>query len=247
MRERLAQAADPRVFVLLTCLGGILVWRAAFPAVLLYLATALLPFGLKTLRGRAEPGALAGIFRFALFWACLKLAMDAASFALSNWPAFADCQAALLTAAGQALLLFLQVFALMTAALALTLALSPSMLARAVSWLIRPFAGKNAWKPALAFALMAHYLPRIQRMIRQAKTAALSRGLPAKGKAFWLLAFPHIFRMLARGTWSQAVAIAGRGLDTAEAWTYKKPLAPAALVALVLGAAWLVFPVFSFA
>lgn len=235
--------ADPRVCVFLTCLAGVLVWHADFPGVLAYLVAALAPYGAEGIRDRAEPGAFRSLCFFALFWAGLKCVVDAVAAFAGLWPDLSAALETLSPVPGQAGLLFVRIFSLMAAALALTLYLSPGKLALAVGWFIRPLAGKNAWKPALAFALMAHYLPRIHRMIRQCRTAALTRGLPSKGVTFWKIAFPHLFRLLGQSTWNQAVAIVCRGLDSEEAWAMKRPLPGPALAAMLLGAALLALPV----
>ncbi|MDL2267769.1 hypothetical protein LJC46_07270 [Desulfovibrio sp. OttesenSCG-928-G15] len=229
--------------MLLTCLAGVLVWKAEFPGVWLYLVAALAPYGLRSIRDRAEPGAFSGLCFFALFWAVLKCVVDAVFAFATHWPDASAAFVALGPAPAQAALLCIRIFSLMALALALTLYLSPGRLALAVGWFIRPLAGKNAWKPALAFALMAHYLPRIHRMIRQCRTAALTRGLPSKGLAFWKIAFPHLFRLLGQSTWNQAVAIVCRGLDAQEAWVMNRPLPLCALAAMALGAGLFILPV----
>lgn len=170
-------------------------------------------------------------FRIALFWAGLKFVFDALGLV---WSAYGSTEGAIALQAAlsaplpgyayAAGLLFVRLLALMLAALALTLAFSTRSLALALGWFLRPLGAERAWKPALAFALMAQYLPRIHRVAAQTRLAAQSRRLPSSGLAYWKLAFPQMFRILAESTWSQAVGIAGRGLDRAEAWQNTQPL-----------------------
>lgn len=245
-----AALADPRMCVLLTALLGLMVWRAKLPAVLVFLALVATAFAIGNLTRRMEPGSLGRTLRFAAFWAGIKLFFDIANLLWRLWPQLAAAglpHAFPLLAAGlpppleDALLLFLRLLTLMAAALALALHLSPRSLALAVTWFLRPLAGKNAWKPALALALMAQYLPRIHHISAQTRLAARSRGLPDSGLAYWRIALPQVIRLLSQSAWGRAVGIVSRGLDCPEAWSENAPLPPAAFAAAGLMAAGIVF------
>ena len=253
----LAAVADPRMCLLLTALLGILAWRAGAPALCVYFAAVLALFTAGGLHRRLAPGSARRTLYFALFWPLLKLGLDVASSLWAVWPQLAPhlsditllthdgagslTQSGLLPlldtlrssftlAALEAGIVFLRLLVLMSTALALTSLTSPRSLGLALTWLLRPFAGRHAWKPALALALMAQYLPQIHRISGQTRTSARSRGLPHTGLQYWRIALPHMFRLLAHSTWKQALAIAGRHLATSEAWVMAQPLAPAALV-----------------
>ena len=75
-----------------------------------------------------------------------------------------------------------------------------------------------AWEPALALALMIHFLPLGWRVMGQVrKTLALRcPHLPLSRR--WLVFASAVVRNLARRSWEQTVAVAARGLDREEVW-----------------------------
>lgn len=245
---------DARPAVLLTALMGVLAWKAGAPALCLYLA-AMSPLFLRVeCRRRMPPGTARRTLLFALAWPLLKFVMDAVSVFRTEWTHVSgflggggppEASASLLTVCGPGLgvageeagLLFLRLLVILGAALALTFSFSPPAIALAVSRFLRPLAGRRAWTAALALALMARYVPRIHALCAQTKIAAQSRGLPRRGLARLRIWLPHVFRLLACDTWTQALALASRRLDVPEAWQSRAPLEARAAFGVVFAGA----------
>lgn len=230
--------ADPRLCLVLTMVMSVSAWSAPPFSLFLYLAVMGAIWVSCRLWLTAPPKALRSACRFSLFWALCAFLVDGSSLVPALWAhaAAATPDAAPLavgvptlgaegiTLARVSALLFLRLFSLMLAALILTSLCSPRSLGLALTWFLRPFCREHAWKPALALALMAQYLPLILQALHTTRTAFRSRGLPAHGLRYWLRALPHTFRLLADRTYSQAVAVISRGLDTEAAWNTLRPL-----------------------
>lgn len=255
INQRFRNAADPRLCLTLTMVMSVAVWTARPLALCLYLAVMGSIWTVCRLRQTAPPGALRSAIRFSLFWALCAFLVDGSGLLPALWahavaattpdaPSLAVLGGEAATLLRASSLLFLRLFTLMLAALILTSLCSPRSLGLALTWFLRPFCREHAWKPALALALMAQYLPLILQTLHTTRTAFRSRGLPAQGPRYWLRALPHTFKLLADRTYSQAVAVISRGLDTETAWNTLRPLRAGeyALAAAGSGAIlWLAF------
>ena len=199
--------ADPRPLLLVALCYGILVWQVG-PLGLAAIGMGVLgalahPF----MRRRHTPGMVRGLVRFCAFWGLLKFALDM----LVATPDVADALAGAALLSGRLALLG-------GIGMVLTLAVSPRALALALAWALRPLMGDAAWRPALALALMLHFLPLTQRTVTQV-TQCAARRQPHGGLRRRLTLVPAaILRILGQRTWQQTVALAVRGLDTPEAW-----------------------------
>lgn len=199
--------ADPRPLLLVAIAYGILVWQVG-PTGLATIAVGVLgALAHPLVRRRRTPGMVRGLVRFCAFWGLLKFALDM----LVEVPDVAGALAGAALLSGRLALLG-------GIGMALTLAVSPRALALALAWLLRPLMGDAAWRPALALALMLHFLPLTQRTVAQVLQSAAQRQ-PHGGLRRRLTLVPAaILRILGQRTWQQTVALAVRGLDTAEAW-----------------------------
>lgn len=237
---------DPRLSLLLAGYYGVLVWRLpplglAVTAVGLagLLATAPLRRGLR-------PGMLRGHAWFVLLWMALRFVLawlepTEGTFAapggdggLTGMPHFAWPDGPPPAhAAREAGMLGLRLALLIGIGLTLALAASPRALGLALVWLLRPVLGRRAWQPALGVALMVHFLPMAQGAFAQIARAADLRGpLPLRRRAVLLPS--AMLRILGQRTWTQAVAVAARGLDRSEAWQPDFPFRPAQWTAALL-------------
>lgn len=121
----------------------------------------------------------------------------------------------------------IQLSSLVLLGLLLAGAYSAYNLACAFSWCLRPlhsFTKIESWKLALALALLLNYIPRIFETLDSIRQATRLRHLPTQGFAYWRMAIPRFFGILAEQTWSQAVAIASRKLDSSAPWAMLAPL-----------------------
>ncbi|MBF0531440.1 MAG: hypothetical protein HQK55_19650 [Deltaproteobacteria bacterium] len=222
--------ADPRLKIVLTILWGGLTWKAG-PAGLI--GCALILIGVLFLlryRQAANPKIARTYFTFVLGWMSLKLILDLwAGIELS-------------AAAANTGIFGLRLFVLLLLGLFLAQSTSPRRLGLALSWFLRPIAGRNSWKSALALALMVHFLPLIWQTMDRVKTTILLRAAHASWRQRQLLFLKATLRTLSHKTYQQAMAIAARGLDSPEMWVadFNSP----ALVYIVgviiaaLGVAW---------
>ena len=210
MMRRLAahlRSLDPRLKTGVCLLCGPGVWllqpmyAAALSAILAVLA---LPLALTQPLGR---GMLRRLCWFVLLWTAIKLGLDLLS------------GAALAGAARDGLVLAVRLSALLMLGLVLSLSTSAHSLGLALVWALRPVIGRErAWRAALSLALMVHFLPLCLSTLDQVSTAFRSR-CPGGSLAQRALIVPlAVIRGLGQRTWNQALAVAGRGLDRAEAW-----------------------------
>lgn len=197
---------DPRLKLAWALVAGVGVWCSgpaglwAWLAMLAFVAAALRPLwpgGLRLWRGGLG---------FVLFWGLLKTGLDL--WAGAAWDA---------ALAGGALMA-LRLFCLLLLGLALALSTPPRQCGLALSWAGRPLLGPRAWEPALALALMIHFLPLGWRVMGQVRRTLALRcpHLPLSRR--WLVFASAVVRNLARRSWEQTVAVAARGLDREEVW-----------------------------
>lgn len=147
------------------------------------------------------------LFTFILFWVVLKAFLDGIS-GLSL--------ATLLIQSGE---LGIRLTGLLLLGLGLAMSTSARALGMAVSWALKPFiGGERAWKIALSLALMVHFLPMCLSTMTQVKETVASR-CPHFGFRQKMVLIPQVvLRSLGQKTWNQTLAVAGRGLENAEAW-----------------------------
>lgn len=144
---------------------------------------------------------------FVLLWTAVKIGLDLVS-------------GLALRAAGLAgLILAVRLSGLLLLGLALALSTSTRALGMAAAWALRPVVGRErAWRTALSLALMVHFLPLCLATMEQVSSAFRQR-CPRGGLSRRLTVVPlAVIRNLGQKTWSQTLAVAGRGLDDASAW-----------------------------
>lgn len=207
--------ADPRVKLLVALALGVLIWRAGWPGLAVYV-TAL--GALALLHRDVWPGGrhlLRTYLFFVLFWSGSKFLLGL--WGASDWRVVG--LAALLAAARISCLLLLGTV--------LTMTTSERAMGRGLSALLRPLLGaERSWRLALSFALMAHFLPLTWRTVEQVRRSVRLRcpGMPLRRRVPLLV--QAVLRSLGRVTWDQSLAIAGRGLDRSEAWRTRLPFRP---------------------
>lgn len=222
---------DPRLKIALGLMLAVLIWVAGPAGVAAYalgLSVALMAARLGPVFGLAFKSYLL----FLGIWSGLKFLVGA----INGLPVAVN-----LAGTG---LLTARLYTLLALGLILSGSSSPRSLGLAVSWYLRPL-GRWTWQPALALALMIHFLPLVGQTFVQIRQAIGLRchGLPAHQRLILLL--QASLRALTQRTWDQTLALAGRGLDTPEAWQARMPwiardLASGSLLAMVLAVlAWL--------
>jgi len=165
-----------------------MVWRLA----------AIQPLGAKMIRS---------LMVFVLFWMGIKVVLDGLTGVPLDHVAF------------DALQLGVRLVALLMLGLALSLSTSPRSLGLAVSWVLRPLIGQErAWRMALSLALMIHFLPTCLSTMNGVRDVARQR-CPDMGLVGRFRMVPQaIIRNLGQKTWNQTLAVACRGVDSAESW-----------------------------
>ncbi|WP_157054665.1 hypothetical protein [Salidesulfovibrio brasiliensis] len=109
--------------------------------------------------------------------------------------------------------------ALLLLGLVLANGVSTRKVGLALSWALKPFAGKNAWQGALAFAIMLDMIPQTRRTLEQLKQAQQLRRVTLPVFKRLTVVPMALVRIMARSTWTRSVAIASRRLDRPEAWS----------------------------
>lgn len=95
---------------------------------------------------------------------------------------------------------------------------SPMETGRAAAWFIRPLAGRRVWKPALAVALVAWFLPLTLRLAGDVNAGMRARGLrlPFFKRVFVIIG--TALRILEHKAEEIAVGLASRRLDDYRSW-----------------------------
>ncbi|AGW13330.1 CbiQ family ECF transporter T component [Megalodesulfovibrio gigas] len=215
---RALNTLDPRPVALLCLVFGILTWQTdalgAACHLALFLGLILCAPRLGGSRGGQNPAGppllRAGLV-FVGMWTAVK-------FVMLLWEAGWKYQPAHLTDAG---LLGLRLCALLAIGVALTALTSPLALCRAAAWTLRPLLKRRAWEPALALALMLHFVPLIWGTAGRIRLAMRCRQLPLSRRRQTLLFLQTLLRALATGAWTQTLAIAARDLDRDDAWRWR--------------------------
>jgi hypothetical protein len=89
---------------------------------------------------------------------------------------------------------------------------------RAAAWYMRPVIGRYAWKPALAIALTAWFLPQTLRLASDVSAAIRARGLELPWRKKALLILGTSLRILEHKAGELAVGLASRRLDDGRTW-----------------------------
>lgn len=198
---------DPRLKLLMALVLGPCLWKVHVFAVAACAIVLLLIFLPLTVSQPVGSRMVRSLFLFVLFWVGFKVTVDAVT-GVPTEHIFLD--------AGQ---LATRLAALLLLGLALALSTSARALGLAVSWGLRPVAGKErAWRVALSLALMVHFLPICLSTMSQVRDV-LGRRCPGAGFIKQARVIPQaVIRNLGQKTWSQTLAVASRRLENPEAW-----------------------------
>ena len=98
---------------------------------------------------------------------------------------------------------------------------SPLETGRAAAWYLRGFVGDRAWKPALAVALVAWFLPVTLCVTGEVLTAMRTRGLQLPWRKKMVLLAGNSLRILERKAAEVAVGLASRRLDDDRSWCWR--------------------------
>ncbi|WP_022661637.1 energy-coupling factor transporter transmembrane component T [Paucidesulfovibrio longus] len=203
---------DPRVKLLAALTLGVLVWRSSWPGLIAY----FLFLGTVAWNYRHSwPGSrnlMRTYMAFVIFWSLAKFGLGLLGGAA--WE----------LAAGDALLVAARISCLLLLGAALTMTTSTRSMGLGLSSLLRPVIGQErAWRLALSFALMAHFLPMTWRVVEQVRETVRRRCPKLRLRRRVPLMAQAILRNLGKLTWDQSLAIAGRGMDKSEAWESRIP------------------------
>ncbi len=202
-----ARSADPRLKLALALALGPGLWL--LPPLLTGGLGLFLLFLLLSLSASQPLGGsmVRSMFLFVFIWVGIKTGLDV-------WSDLPLSQVLLDSA-----VLGLRLASLLMLGLSLSLAASPRALGLAMCWVVRPFVGaERAWKFALSLALMIHFLPVTLSTMNQANET-LTRRCPRCGIRDRMRVVPQaVLRNLGQKTWSQTLAVAGRGLESGAAW-----------------------------
>ncbi|MFO7595386.1 MAG: ABC transporter [Desulfocurvibacter africanus] len=207
--QRFIRTFDPRLKIALGLMLAVLIWVAGPVGVAAY-ALGLTAMLVAARLGPSFSLAFKSYLLFLSIWTGLKILVGA----IADLPLEQN-----LAEAG---FLAMRLYTLLATGLILSASSSPRSLGLAVSWYLRPL-GRWTWQPALALALMIHFLPLIGQTFAQIRQVIGLRcpGLPAHSRLILLL--QASLRALAQKTWDQTLALAGRGLDAPEAWQARMP------------------------
>lgn len=194
---------DARLLVAASLTLGLSVWLLPWP-VALGLGVAFLALGrLLASAGYVGHGGRGAVLVFGLFWAGM-------AFGLKLWDGW-ELQAAAWDSAD----LGLRLMVLMGLGLLLARLASPVRMGRAVAWCLRPVLGRErAGGIGLSLALMIHFIPMVWATWNTARRAMLLRRPCCGWFQRWVLLAQTLIRSLARATWTQALALGSRGLDS---------------------------------
>lgn len=95
---------------------------------------------------------------------------------------------------------------------------SPIETGRAAAWFLKPILGTNAWRPALAIALTAWFLPQSLRLSSDIRLAMQARGLQLSWWKRATLLLGASLRILEQKADHLAIALASRRLDDHRSW-----------------------------
>lgn len=171
-----------------------------------WLAALCLLFLNREMRAAPMRAMLRGGLFFSLFWFIMKAASDAMG------------TASLADAAWAALPLAARLFAFALVGMGFVGLSSPVEIGRSAAWYLGFAAGRRAWKPALAIALTAWFLPQTLRLASDVRTAIRARGLRLSWRDKALIIVGVSLRILERKADELAVGLASRRVDDYRSW-----------------------------
>lgn len=171
-----------------------------------WLAVLLCLFFVKEMRTAGVLSIARGGVYFTLFWLVMKAGSD-----MFGGKAASEALAGALPLAGR-------LAALTLAGVACVGLSSPIETGRAAVWFIRPVVGRRAWKPALAIALTAWFLPLTLRLFADALTAIRARGLKLSWRRKAVAAVGATLRILEKKADELALGLASRRVDDYRSW-----------------------------
>ena len=224
--------ADSRLLVPVLLVSGIFVWKATVIGLGVYALLALFAFAslssvtqesgsrLELLPGRSS---LRSFLVFVFIWMTIKGILDA----IGGMP--------LQQVVVGAVALGVRLAVLFTLGLSLCMAASTRKLGVALAWYLRPILRMNAWRAALAFTLMIHFIPMSFATFSSVRKRLEYRFPDMPRRKRIVPVITATLRILSQKTWSQALAVAARDLDRPEAWT--APALPNVGAILIIGLA----------
>lgn len=209
----LLKNADPRVTILVCGVLGVCAWQAGAVGVAVYGLGAAVACAALSREDRALLRDLRVAGVFVVFWMAVHFALDSL-----GWIGEQGIIPPLADRLGAAGLLGMRLAVLMAVGFALARSASPRRMGLALSWFLRPVLRGHAWRAALGLALMIHFLPLAREVLDRARLSVRLRAPRVSAWKRFLLVPQVALRALSRLTWSQAVAVAARGLDRPAAW-----------------------------
>ena len=229
-------ALDPRLLIVLASLCGSAAWLTP-----VWMLAVFLPFAVLSAAtvGASSPAGRAGVLSytgFVIFWGL-------SYFLLQLWEQWGDGQTSAIFY--EAFVFAARLFCIFGFAALLPMALSPVGIGRALTWFVqrlgllegwfcravlrgrlRPRLMAAAWKAGLGLTIMASFMPRCFRVLRE-----LSRTLKRRAPhlSLWrrlsLLGLAGL-RLFGAQTWDMAISIAARDLYRPEPWSWQPPIRP---------------------
>lgn len=198
---------DPRLKLAAALVLGPCLWKVHAASAALCALVFLILVPLLSVSRPMGARMVKSLFFFIFLWVAVKAGVDAVTGVPPEH---------IITDAGQ---LAVRLAGLVLLGLVLALSTSARAIGLAVAWYIRPLAGRErAWRVALSLALMVHFLPLCLSAVIGVRDVC-ERRCPGMGgimKARVIL--QAVIRNLGQKTWSQTLAVAGRGLEGPEAW-----------------------------
>ncbi|NCC25615.1 MAG: hypothetical protein EOM25_10545 [Deltaproteobacteria bacterium] len=214
MKSDALRSFDPRIKIFLTVFFGIMVWR--MPTYLLggwVLGLSVLFLAVR--RRRSVPGFSAAIIVSLALWVAVKFCLDILDSGIGLEA----------SALGAGLLALRMTFLLLWGGILIG-STCMAEVGPAVVWMLRPVCGSRAWKVGAGLGVMLQTLPRIRQAAHEVRQASRVR-LPALGRFRSASAqVVAVTRVMASGSWNQALALSARNLDGPWAWTPAFPFRP---------------------
>ena len=207
--EAFLRRLDARLKILLLMAACFVTQYLPDELILSWLAALAWLFVTREMRSARIRGMLRGAVAFVLFWVAMKTVSD-----VIGGMNIIDALAGAAPIGGR-------LAALSLIGMGFTALSSPVEIGRAVAWYLRFLIGDRAWKPALAVALTAWFLPQTLRLAGQARASIQSRGLKL---SWWKRVYVVVgtaLRILDGKASELAVALASRRLDDGLAWRWR--------------------------
>lgn len=205
MRGTVFLPPDPRVRIVAALVYGVALWHTGWLGVTVCCVAVC--FVLFQTSSSGKWAFIRKALLFSILWAGLKFI-----FSLFE-------SGEVLISAEHALFFGIRLFTLLGVGLLLALTTSSLEFGRAVSFVLRPFAGRTrAWKCALSLSLMVHFIPMIMASVSDVVKTIRIRCVDVSLFRRMKLAPQILLRGFSQKSWTSAVAIAARRLDNPEAW-----------------------------